>query len=650
MCGIYGVFAQNGLRGDLDALTAGNDLVSHRGPDGAGTVWFDTRQGGVSGTPEPVETRWAANTPPTLVLCHRRLAIIELSEHGRQPMSSADGALWITYNGELYNFIELREELKSLGARFSTGSDTEVVLQAYAAWGPDAVKRFVGMWAFALLDLRGRRLLLSRDRFGIKPLQYYSDGETFVFASEIKQLLTMPSVPRRINESAVLDYLQYEATDTGAETFFAGIRKLQPGHNLLISFDDGEISERRYYTPATNGERLDIGTKEAGERFRVLLKDSVRVHLRADVPVGTCLSGGLDSSSIAMLMREVALDAGVEIDRHSFSSHFDAPEADELDYTRTAIAASEVVSHFVEPNESDLVADLRKLVWHQDEPFGSTSIYAQWSVFRLVHQNNVKVVLDGQGADEMLGGYASTMPHFLLELMAGGRVVRALWESWRWARLQGKSWRSQVPVPIVQRALARLAGGSPAPSAVEEPWLQPGLLERHVATSGYLANLAQRPFGEEAHFSNVLYQFFFLNNLPSLLRYEDRNSMAFSVEARVPFLDHRLVDFAFSLPFELKVRHGYTKRVLRDGMAGTLPERIRMRARKMGFATPERRWQTGALRSLIQEAIDSPRLEPFIKRDAAMRHFERVTTGNVLSFAPWRWLNLDLWMQEFKLG
>jgi asparagine synthase (glutamine-hydrolysing) len=638
------------MEGDLDALKIGNNLATHRGPNGAGTVWFDTRRGDAGNSAEAMEDRWTANAAPTLVLCHRRLAIIELTEQGRQPMSSTDGALWITYNGELYNFIELREELKSLGARFRTGSDTEVVLQAYATWGPDAVKRFVGMWAFALLDLRGRRLMLSRDRFGIKPLQYYSDGETFVFASEIKQLLTMRSVPRQLNESAVFDYLHYEATDTGAETFFAGIRKLQPGHNLVVSLDGGEISERRYYAPAVNAERLDISAKEAGERFRALLKDSVRVHLRADVPVGTCLSGGLDSSSIAMLMREVAADAGIAIGRHSFSSHFDAPEADELEYTRTAIAASEVVSHFVEPNETDLATDLRKLVWHQDEPFGSTSIYAQWSVFRLVHQNNVKVVLDGQGADEMLGGYASTMPHFLLELVARGRVVRALWESWRWARLQGKSWRSQVPVPIVQRALAKFAGGSPAPAAADEPWLRPGLAERHVGTSAYLANLAQRPFGDAAHFSNILYQFFFLNNLPSLLRYEDRNSMAFSVEARVPFLDHRLVDFVFALPSELKIRHGYTKRVLRDSMAGTLPETIRMRARKMGFATPERRWQAGALRTLIQEAIDSPRLEPFIKRDAALRHFERVTSGNVLSFAPWRWLNLDLWMQEFKLG
>jgi asparagine synthase (glutamine-hydrolysing) len=647
MCGIYGIFSRSGLRGDLEVLTKGNDIAAHRGPDGAGIMWFDTRPRAVADTASQAEERWTGNKPPTLLLGHRRLAIIELSEQGRQPMSSADGALWITYNGELYNFIELRDELKRLGKRFDTTSDTEVVLKAYETWGPDAVMRFVGMWAFALLDLRRRRLMLSRDRFGIKPLHYHYDDQSFVFGSEIKQLLTLPTLPRRINERAIYDYLQYEATDTGPETFFATIRKVQAGHNLLVSLDTGDMSEVRYYAPLAAGPTADIGAAGAAEQFRALLKDSVRIHLRADVPVGTCLSGGLDSSSIAMLMREVARDAGLDIDRHSFSSHFDMPEADELEYTQMSIAASKVVPHFVEPTADDLMADLRKLIWHQDEPFGSTSIYAQWCVFRLVHQNQVKVVLDGQGADEMLGGYASTMPHFLLEIAARGSMWRGLWESWRWARLQGKPWAAQVPYPAVKRALSRFTAISPAAALSEESWLAPGLVERHAACSPYIANISQRPFGDDAHFSNVLYQFFFLNNLPSLLRYEDRNSMAFSVEARVPFLDHRLVDFVFALPSRLKIRNGYTKRVLRDAMAGTLPEKIRMRPRKMGFATPERRWQTGPLRQLVLDAIASPQLEPFIRRDAALRHFERVTTTSLLSFAPWRWLNLSLWAQEF---
>ncbi|MBV8773826.1 MAG: asparagine synthase (glutamine-hydrolyzing), partial [Deltaproteobacteria bacterium] len=593
---------------------------------------------------------WNGNRPPTLVLGHRRLAIIDLSAHGHQPMSAAEGSLWITYNGELYNFVELRSELAQLGVSFQTGSDTEVVLKAYEMWGPEAVKRFVGMWAFALLDLRMRHLMLSRDRFGIKPLHYHVSPNGFAFASEIKQLLVTPGVPNRINERCVYDYLQFEAVDAGPETFFTGINKLEPGNNLFVSLDTGEVGKTCYYTPPEFGTLQQISTADAAEQFRALLKDSVRIHLRADVPVGTCLSGGLDSSSIAMLMREVAREAGLELDRHSFSSHFDAPEADELEYTRMSIAASEVVPHFVAPTAESLLADLRKLVWHQDEPFGSTSIYAQWTVFRLIQQHGIKVVLDGQGSDEMLGGYASTMPHFLLELAGRGPAWKALWESWRWARLQGTSWTSQIPYPTLRRALTRVLRQASVASLADPPWLNSEFADRYSGSSQYLANMGQHPFGPGAHFSNILYQFFFLNNLPSLLRYEDRNSMAFSVEARVPFLDHRLVEFVFSLPARLKIRNGYTKRVLRDSMAGTLPERIRMRARKMGFATPERQWQIGPLRQLIREAIASSRLASFIRPEVASRHFEAVLDSNRLSFAPWRWLNLWLWAEEFRVG
>ncbi len=650
MCGIFGIFAPHGLRGDLAALRQGSDIARYRGPDGDGTVWFDTRPSACLDRLNWAAERWAAKDAPTLLLCHRRLAIIDLSDQGRQPMATADGALWITYNGELYNFIELREELKRLGARFDTESDTEVILKAYETWGPDATTRFVGMWAFALLDLRGRRLVLSRDRFGIKPLHYHRDGTRLSFGSEIKQLLAQPSVPRWVNHRAVYDYLQFEAADTGSETFLADIHKVRPGHNLIVSLDTGEYCERSYYQPLSAAPLENISAADAAAQLRMLLKESVRMHLRADVPVGTCLSGGLDSSSIAMLMREVALESGLDIERHSFSAHFDIPEANELEYTEASIAAAEVVPHFTEPTADELLSDLRKLVWHQDEPFGSTSIYAQWAVFRLVQQNNIKVVLDGQGADEMLGGYATTMPHFLLERAVRGPLWRGLWESWRWSRLQGRPWRTQVANPAVKNFLSVLSGRQMPAAPGEESWVTGELVSAHAAASQYVANMTDRPFGDDGHFSNILYQFFFSNNLPALLRHEDRNSMAFSVESRVPFLDHRLVDFVFALPSAIKVRNGYTKRVLRDAMAGTLPDKIRMRARKMGFATPERLWQNGPLRQLILDAVASPRLEPFVSRDAALRHFERVTSTQTVSFAPWRWLNLSLWLEEFALA
>ena len=649
MCGIFGYFAQQGIAApEQQQLRNGTTVIAHRGPDGQGTTWFDTRAG-AAGSAAFAHEQWTGAREPTLLLSHRRLAIIDLSTDALQPMASDEDMLWLTFNGEIYNYLELRQELQARGARFRTSSDTEVILKAYGAWGIDAFSRFVGMWAFALLDRRRRRLILSRDRFGIKPLYYTKTADGFAFGSEIKQLVGLPGVERRANDRVIHDFLHYEASDCGEETFFETILRLPPGQNLIVDLDDGSFTQKAYYDPLEQKVEVPTTAAAAAERFRELLKESVRIHLRADVPVGTCLSGGLDSSAIAMLMREIANEAGLAIDRHAFSAEFDVPEADERYYTRLSIKAAEVRSHIVQPREEDLLADLHKLVWHQDEPFGSTSIYAQWSVFRLVQQAGVKVVLDGQGADEMLGGYASTVPFFLLEQKARQRHLLALRESWQWAQLQGKSFASQVPYPGLKRLLGAFAPSGQPATAAEQPWINPAFASRHAGDSAYVAALAPQPFGADGHFGNVLHRFFFRTNLPALLRFEDRNSMAFSVEARVPFLDHRLVEYAFALPSQFKMREGYTKRVLRDAMAGTLPEEIRMRARKMGFATPERLWQTGPLRALVEAAIADPKLEPYIDRGAASAHFERIRAGQSFSFAPWRWLNLSLWMKEFGL-
>jgi asparagine synthase (glutamine-hydrolysing) len=649
MCGIFGYYAQQGVAPpEQQQLRDGSTVIAHRGPDGQGTVWFDTRNG-VAGNAAFAHEYWAGTRHPTLLLSHRRLAIIDLSTEALQPMASDEDMLWISFNGEIYNYLELRQELQERGARFRTTSDTEVILKAYEAWGLDAFSRLVGMWAFALLDRRSRRLVLSRDRFGIKPLYYTRTASGFAFGSEIKQLVGLPGMERRANDRVIHDFLHYEASDCGEETFFESILRLPPGHNLIVDLDDGSLTRKAYYEPLEAKVEVPATPAEAAERFRALLKESVRIHLRADVPVGTCLSGGLDSSAIAMLMREIANDAGLSIDRHAFSAEFDVPEADERYYTRLAIKASEVRSHTIQPREDDLLTDLHKLVWHQDEPFGSTSIYAQWSVFRLVQQAGVKVVLDGQGADEMLGGYSSTVPFFLLEQKARHQHLLALRESWQWARLQEKSFASQVPYPGLRRLLSTFTPSAPATLPAEQPWIAPTFAARHASGSAYVEALTPQPFGADAHFGNVLHRFFFRTNLPALLRYEDRNSMAFSVEARVPFLDHRLVEYAFALPSQFKMRGGYTKRVLRDAMEGTLPEEIRMRARKMGFATPERLWQTGPLRALVESAIADPKLEPYLDRGAATAHFERIRAGQSFSFAPWRWLNLSLWMKEFAL-
>lgn len=647
MCGIFGVFDRGGFRMPPTDLLKGLSVAAHRGPDGEGVAWFDTRQGQAKFV--PTERLSGAGDNASLVLAHRRLAIIDLSDSGHQPMPSDDGQLWITYNGEIYNYLELRAELEGFGAVFRSHSDTEVILRAYEVWGTDAFTRFVGMWAVAILDLRQRRLVLSRDRFGIKPLHYAASGDRFAFSSEIKQLLEIPWVPRSLNGRAVYDYLRYEVSDIGIETFFSGIYKVRPGSTLVLPLDTGGHTERPYCTSPARPALEDISPEHAAGRFRDLLRESVRIHLRADVPVGTCLSGGLDSGAIAVLMRDISQREQLTIERHAFSCHFDIPEADELEFTRQNMAAAAMRPHFVEPHDKDVEADLKALVWHQDEPFASTSIFAQWSVFRLVQDAGIKVVLDGQGSDEMLGGYASTAPHVFLELAAQGRVTKALAESWQWSSLQGVPWRTVVPSPGLRRMLGALTGTKAAVTAPRRSWMQGDFERTWAANSVFGTGAYETPWDNKTPLDSMLRRLFFESNLPALLRYEDRNSMAFSVESRVPFLDHRLVEFAFSLPAHVKFRGGYTKRVLRDAMQGLLPEPVRMRARKMGFATPEMRWQTGVLKPLILDAIHSDSMTDFIDRDAARETRDWIEETQRLDFLPWRWLNLCLWRNQFRV-
>jgi asparagine synthase (glutamine-hydrolysing) len=444
MCGITGFFSNDGLDGFRQAFLAANNIVTYRGPDGEGIALISPDQ--------PRIRTFTKERPPedgdfasaTLGLGHRRLAIIDLSSSGGQPMTNEDQSLWIIFNGEIYNYIELKRELRARGRSFRTDSDTEVILHAFATWGDDCVYRFNGMWAFAIADLRENRLFCSRDRMGVKPFHYYFDGRRFVFASEIKQLLCFPFVPRRINERAAYEFLAFAAVDYCEETFFERIFKLPQGHNLVLDMNEPSLSVRKYYQP-----RLEIDTRitcrRAAATFRELLSDSVRLRLRSDVEVGSCLSGGLDSSSIVCLMHRELAAAGKGNVQRTFSSHFDEKEANELEYMEEVIRATGVRAHFICPTAGELMEDMDRLVWHQEEPFGSTSIFSQWSVYKLVHRHGVKVMLDGQGADEQLAGYVGLTSSYFQELREKQERLRLGWEIFRDARLTRKPLTRLVP-------------------------------------------------------------------------------------------------------------------------------------------------------------------------------------------------------------
>ncbi len=649
VCGLVGVLGKRPLAGLADPLRAAADAAHHRGPDGAGYLAMLASPDGDGTRIRRLDSAPDASllARSTLALGHRRLAIIDLSEAGNQPLGNDAGSHWIVYNGEIYNHVELREELRLLGHGFRTGTDTEVLLRAYEQWGPDCVHRFNGMWAFAILDLHARRLFCSRDRFGIKPLYLYADDDYVAFASEIKQLLCFPFVPRRANERAVSEYLAYAGVEYCEETFFDGIDKLAAGTNLLIDLTEGTRSTHRYYAPDPGGHR-QIRTTEAADEFRDLLADSIRLRLRSDVAVGSCLSGGLDSSSIVCLMNDQLRRHAREEVQRTFTCHFDVPEANEITYQREVVRHTGVRSHLVEPTADDLMTDLESLVRQQEEPVSSSSVFAQWKVFELAATKSVKVMLDGQGADEQLAGYVPLLATYLTELRVKRRLLLHAWELIQFARLHGGDglWQVEGGLSLwLRRALqARPPNSLPPPS----DWMHDAAVVV-PEDSLYLATRGERAFDEDEILSNSLFQLVFLNNLQALLRYEDRSSMAFSIEARVPFLDHRLVEFLLELPSDRKIRNGYTKRVLRDGMAGVLPERIRWRVPKLGFATPERRWLSGPLRPLVVAALDDPRVQRFVAPEAAHRYLRAWDGVTIADSTPWRWLNVHLWMNAYEL-
>lgn len=646
MCGISGAYSLKRHDTFVSSFVRATNRVDYRGPDGYGMAYFGKDETGFHPLPLLQDIQDGNEIiGVNLALGHRRLAIIDLSSNGAQPMPNSEQSVWITFNGEIYNYIELREELKSFGHHFRSESDTEVILAAYAEWGEECVNRFNGIWAFAIVDLNRQTLFCSRDRLGVKPFHYYHDGNHFVFGSEIKQLLCYPFVPRQVNERAVYEYLLFGAVDYNEETFFTSIYKLLQGCNLKVDLRDGSVAIRQYYQPRLE-KNLQITYKEAAGEFRRLLTDSVRLQLRSDVEVGSCLSGGLDSSSIVCLMRDALLVAGKADIQRTFSSHFEEEEANELEYMNAVIDATGVQADFVYPTGDDLLGDLRKMVWHQEEPFGSTSIFAQWAIFKHVHQQGVKVMLDGQGADEMLAGYVGLYPYYFKQLSTKKQRFSYYAETLQYAKLHKRVW---PPLENI-RLWKGISRGVKPDFRFRTDWLNQDFASLHAEESIYQKTNRIEYFNSDDHLENILYQMTFINNLQSLLRHEDRNSMAFSVEGRVPFLDHRLVEFVFSLPSDFKIRGGYTKRVLRDGMKGILPDKIRWRVKKLGFATPERKWQQTFLKPLIETTISETRLRKYILPKQALDYYHSLSIANVTDFAPWRWLNISLWMDEYELG
>ncbi len=659
MCGITGIWRLDASHTVPAALVQSMvTTLRHRGPDDEGYLFAQTQTGkcvlygGAESNPQlglPALSALDASAMYNLTFGFRRLSILDLSPAGHQPMGTADGCFWIVYNGEIYNYRELRTELETLGYTFRTATDTEVLLHAYHAWGEACLQRFNGMWGFALWDGHRQRLFCARDRFGVKPFYYVWDGTTFAFASEIKALLHLPGLARRPNDGILYDYLRYGRTDHTDETFFQGIRQLPPAYFLTL--DAAGNLRRECFWALDLARPVETASDDAASvaHFHDLFEDAVRLRLHSDVPVGTCLSGGLDSSSIVcvanrLLHNDQRAEARALGERQkTFSSCYEDARFDERLFIEAVLSQTGAVANYTFPSGEKLLQVLPQLIWHQDEPFGGLSIFAQWCVMELAAAHRVTVLLDGQGGDELLAGYHPCFDYFWGGLLRQGRWTELARELRAYHRrydvalpyLALRALRPFAPVRIqgMARRLERGSGLGIAPDfarAHREGSYE--FVERGVnPLRSYLAQLIRY-------------------SIPMLLRFEDRNSMAHSIEARVPFLDYRLVEYAFTLPPQQKIHDATTKVILRRAMQGILPEVLRQRKDKMGFVAPERVWLANDLREWAQDLVHS---QSFCSRPyfhyAQIRHAlaDHMAGRRDLSRLGWRWLNLELWLRQF---
>lgn len=615
MCGIAVLFANDTVK--TDSIRRMTDVISHRGPDGEGHVsLFEGR----------------------LWLGHRRLAIIDLTATGHQPMSYREDRYWITFNGEIYNYIELREVLEGKGHQFRSDSDTEVLAAAYAEWGKDCLHRLNGMWAFVIADTVTGEVFGARDRFGVKPFYFAADGDRLACASEIKQLREAGFGTGRAERREVANFIVYGRVNIERETLFEGINQLLPGEACSWNIAEGAAGFKvyRYYRPVFNPEmRADGRLEEYQERFNQLLHDAVRVRLRSDVSVGTCLSGGLDSSAITLLKQELITGQSDSHRQKTFTSCFQEREFDEWEYAAAVVSHAGVENYRVFPAMDSLLDELPALSWHQEEPLQSTSVFAQWNVMRLARQQGIKVLLDGQGADEIMAGYHYYIPQYFASLLRAGRVYSFLREAVAMNR---------TGMLFATRGILR--------TSLQIPYFFLGLNKfRSMGDRSLLReeDAVLPPCNIAADFQQHQYKDIF-GSLQTLLRYEDRNSMAFSIEARTPFLDYRLVELFLEIPGEYKLRGGWTKPFLRQAMMARMPDKVRLRVDKKGFVTPETAWARknhGRIKEILL-AGDYP-VGPWIDRNKLSELLaSSANTSREMSLL-WRLLSVTYWMQAFNI-
>lgn len=570
MCGILAYHKNTGLKkSDLHLALSCLNQIKHRGPDGEGVVLIDSKTGNyqllkTDDTPKDIITNLITENyeenSADLFFAQRRLSIIDLSSNGFQPMKDENGN-WIIFNGEIYNYLEIKTEFETKGIRFKTNSDTEVILKAYTAYGIDCLSKFNGMWSIIIWDNQSKKIIISNDRYGVKPLYYYENRTEWLFASEIKAYYPLKEAVKKLNHTSINLFLNAAVLDSGASTFFEDITRFPNAHYQIIDFNSHTKTTLKYWNhqPATDYSYTE---KRAVEEFSAIIKDAINIRLRADVECGVALSGGLDSSVVCYYAQQLLKEKKGAQKLKSFSVIFPNQEGDESYFSKYIAQDLNLDAKFVNPFEEFSFDDLEKLTYHLDYPLQTTSYYASWSLMRLVSGNKIKVLLEGQGADELFAGYNHHFYKYGRELIFKGKIPLYLSEAKSFSKYKN------IPVTLVHKTV------------INEVKLFTKL-KIGISKIGFKKEYVNLLDSLDDDFSRDM--------LPSYLRLDDRSSMAFGVESRLPFMDYRLVDFSGRLPSHLKIKEGWQKHIIRKS-ADIVPNEIRYRKDKKGFTTPQNEW------------------------------------------------------------
>jgi len=668
MCGISGIVGLKDRRESyLRVLPSMTQALKHRGPDDEGWVFFSQNKIlKVAGEDAPKEIhelkeKYAPNgsladldNEFSIALGHRRLSIQDVSLLGHQPFCTDDENYWITYNGEIYNFHELRDELSSKGYGFKTNTDTEVLLNAYLEWGEECVRHFNGMWAFVIYDRADNILFGSRDRFGVKPFYYILNDDLFAFASEYKALLKIPTLEKKLNPVAVYDYLVLGKTELEEEGLVKDIFELMPAHSFRFDLNNSTLKKWKYYSLEFNAKWQQFNRhtfSKYSQDVRELIINAIRLRLRSDVSVGSCLSGGLDSSTIVcvinhLLSQEPIKQVG-DVQKVFTACYSDCKE-DERSWAKIVVDNTQTSWHQTFPKPEELINELEDLVYTQDIPFFSSSTYAQYKVMQLAHNNGIKVTLDGQGSDELFAGYSPQFTSFIAEAFKNfslGTICNNL------THLDNSFANAEMltgyPAKIIAANLfsGYFKNKGFISARKEFQYINDEFWDEHKKRLNYL--ISSLP----TSLNKLLYSQFTGPDLKALMRTGDRNSMRFSIESRVPFADDvNLIEYVFGISSAYKVRNGQSKYLLRDSMKDMLPTEIAHRKDKLGFATPEKQWFQ-QLKDPLKEMVSSNQNDEYINWTELNKNWDAVFNRSVevSTIRLWRFINFAVWRRVFNI-